>query len=106
MQEPLNDDQLDALLKQWEAPASAPAGMERALLAKVHEPFWRRFWTMSIRIPVPVAAALIIGFGLWLSLAASNPAAPREPMQAEHVGGFEPVKEWKTTIERSSYVSN
>jgi hypothetical protein len=103
MQEPLNDDELNALLKQWEAPASAPAGMEQNLLSKIQEPpLWRRFWTMSIRIPAPVAAALIVGLGTWLFIATRN----QLPADSTQDGGFEPVKEWKTTIVRSSYVSN
>jgi hypothetical protein len=102
MQEPLNDDELNKLLKQWESPVSAPREMEQALLARINEPLWRRFWTMSFRIPAPVAAALIVSLAAWLLLATRNP----QPKASTQDAGFEPVKEWKTTIVRSSYVSN
>lgn len=87
--EPLNDDELNRLLTRWEAP-SAPASLHQRVFA--HEPHgWRRLWTASFRIPVPVAVAAAILMVLWLSYPrpqeVPQTVQPAEPTLA----GFEPV---------------
>ena len=103
MQEPLNDDELQALLRRWEAPAGAPAGLERKLMAQVQEPWWRWLWTGSVPVPVPVALAVLLMFGMvfaWRFTETSRHEG-QEGIQA----GLDPVKEWKPRIIRSSYVA-
>ena len=76
--EPLNDRELDQLLRQWEAPA-AP----RTLRAPVghHSSLWQWLWSGKLQLPVPVGlAVLVAGAGLWIYMA-SRPA-PQAPSKA------------------------
>ena len=73
--EPMDDRELNQLLRQWEAPgapaAPAPAG------ASAREPWWRWFVTGTIRIPVPVGWRLPPCLAtVWMY--SSEP--PREPV--------------------------
>jgi hypothetical protein len=66
--EPLTDRELDAALREWDAPA-VPARL-RAAVFGTPQPWWRRSWTLSIRIPLPVACALVLvlaaaAFAVW-----------------------------------------
>jgi hypothetical protein len=67
--QPLNDDELKGLLREWHAP-SAPQGLETRVLAAAEPAAFRRLlrWltTGSIRVPVPVGFAVAL---LLLSLA-------------------------------------
>ena len=56
--EPLDDRELDAVLREWNVPG-APAGLRAAVFGPA-APWWRRFWTLSIRVPLPVACALML----------------------------------------------
>jgi hypothetical protein len=79
----LSDRELDRLLQEWKAPL-APA----RLRGKVFGGWggsWRRFWNISIRIPLPVACCLAI----LLALAAWRWSAK----PAEEVPKFHPVRE-------------
>ena len=104
MREPLNDDELNALLSQWKAPANAPASLERALMTRVRPPWWRWLWTGSVQVPAPVVLALLmVVAALWFGRGNDASRAKPEPViQA----GFDPVTEWKPRIIRSSYASN
>jgi len=55
----LTDRELDQVLPQWTAP-SAPARLRAAVFGECRTPQWRRFWTASIRVPLPVACALMV----------------------------------------------
>jgi hypothetical protein len=66
--EPLADRELDAILREWDAPG-APARL-RAAVFGAPRPRWRRFWSLSIRVPLPVACALVLAlavatFAVW-----------------------------------------
>lgn len=64
--EPLEDRELDALLKQWQTPAP-PAHLRARVLSGIEKPpkrQWTRIWTASIRIPLPVALALACALAL------------------------------------------
>jgi len=54
----LTDRELDGMLAQWKAP-SAPARLKAAVFGERRLPWWRRLWSGSIRVPVPVACALV-----------------------------------------------
>lgn len=98
--EPLRDDELNQLLRRWEAPA-APASL-RARLPRQSR--WGWLLTGSIRIPVPVAAAaaMLLAFSLMSGLRQSNPDADGTISFAE----FRPVEELKPRIIRSGYEPN
>jgi hypothetical protein len=55
----LTDRELDAILPEWKTPV-APARLRAALFPEVPRPWWRRLWTSSIRIPLPVACLLAV----------------------------------------------
>jgi hypothetical protein len=57
--EPMNDRELNELLRQWKAPA-APTGLKEKLFTRP-EPDTRWRWLLhgSIRVPVPVGAAIL-----------------------------------------------
>jgi hypothetical protein len=82
--EPLNDDELNQLLGQWEAPAKP-----RSLRQKVfpgRPSVWRRLWTGSFRVPIPVAIAAALVIVFWLQYSSTSSSAPAS------LAGFEPVR--------------
>ena len=63
--EPLNEKELNQLLRVWEAP-SAPKGL-RSPAGVARAAWWRWLFTGSIRIPVPaVAAAAVVLVAIWV----------------------------------------
>jgi hypothetical protein len=67
--EELKDDELDNLLQGWQTP-DPPVGMQARVFAQPVQataPWWRRLWTASVRVPVPLAACLLLaaGAGVW-----------------------------------------
>jgi hypothetical protein len=102
--QPLNDDELRGLLRQWKAP-SAPPSIEKSVLAAA-EPsaigrFFRWIAAGSIRVPVPVGIGAVI---LLLVLAFQASRQPKPP--ETNFSQFQPVKELKPRIIRSSYEAN
>jgi hypothetical protein len=88
----LSDSELDNLLKKWDAPP-APARLRAAIFPEDTKPKWRRLWSASLRVPLPVAAAL----GIALALGAwqwRRPGPPRELVRAERVE----VPVWKERV--------
>jgi hypothetical protein len=88
----LSDAELDNLLKKWETPV-APARLRAAIFPQESRPWWRRAWSASFRIPVPVAAALAVAMalGAWQG---RRPGTPRESVRAERVE----VPVWKERV--------
>jgi hypothetical protein len=89
--EPLDDKELNQLLRKWEAPA-APADLR---VAKKRSPrsLWNWLWNGRIHVPVPVGAAIaVIAVAFWMNSgktvqapvvapagnATVSPAAPQE----------------------------
>ena len=103
--EPLNDDELDHLLRQWKAPAAPPSLEEKFFPRGERLPWWRWLWSGTIPIPVPVglvAAAILVAavlFGI------SN-YPPRRPVQSVTLADFQPVKQLQPRIIRNAYVGN
>jgi len=91
----LTEQELDALLPGWKTPA-APARLRTSLFGAAETKWWR----MSIRIPVPVAALLLV----LLAVAAWQSMKP----VTERYGGSElqPVTELRPRIVRSASVQN
>jgi hypothetical protein len=102
--QPLNDDELRGLLRQWHAPPT-PSGIESRVLAVANRSPFKRYWrwlaTGSIRVPVPVGIAACI---LLLLLAFQVFRAPKPPVSS--LSQFQPVTELKPRIVRSSYEAN
>ena len=71
---PLSDDELTALLRQWDAPAT-PRGLHARIFRR--RAWWHWLLTGSFRVPVPVAAALLLLIAVW-----AYRQAPPEPEPA------------------------
>jgi len=116
---PPERDALDDVLDAWAAPA-VPPSLDRRVLASYREltpakPVWVRFFTASVRVPVPVAAAAVVLLLLSAVLAirpqpSSPPAASvASPTRAADrveapvvtrtsLAGFQPTRESGGTI--------
>jgi hypothetical protein len=99
--EPLDDRELDELLKRWEAP-DAPGTLERKVRLARRGSWWKWLLTGSIRVPVPltlaVAAVLVALFVL-----VTERGPQRDVHQQTTVGEFQPVKRLQPRIIRSNY---
>jgi hypothetical protein len=71
----LSEVQLDRLLREWNAPI-APARLRASLFPESGAPWWRRFWTLSIPVRLPVACVLLL---LIAAAAWWRGAVPRVP---------------------------
>ena len=58
----LEDRELDAMLQEWRTPR-IPARLRQAVFPKRSQTLWLRLWTTSIRVPLPIAAALLVADG-------------------------------------------
>ncbi|HET8546981.1 MAG TPA: hypothetical protein VFL57_03215 [Bryobacteraceae bacterium] len=103
--QPLDDDDLHALLRKWKAPAAPPA-LERRVLSARRESLLKRSlrWlaTGTIRVPAPVGLAVVVAFVLLAALLVQDRSAPPVTTLAQ----FEPVRELKPRIIRSAYDAN
>ncbi len=97
--EPLNDRELDELLRQWPA-RPAPDSLTRRIRHAQRGPWWQWLLTGSIRIPVPLAlgAALVLALAFFALRGPRNASTP-QPQSAV----FHPVKRLEPRIIRSSY---
>jgi len=61
----LDDRELDAVLAEWRVP-EAPERMRQAIFPPEGS-WWRRLWSASIRVPLPVAVglALLLALAVW-----------------------------------------
>jgi hypothetical protein len=116
--EPLNDNELNQLLRQWEAPA-APPTLKSPVNPSRHSA-WRWLWSGRIPVPVPVGAAVIIvAAALWIhsyekpqfvvspsSNAVTNPlvmpVTPDPPATVSPAERVSPVRTEKTLSETAS----
>jgi hypothetical protein len=79
----LSDRELDRLLQEWKTPP-APARLRGTVFGE-RDGSWRKFWNMSVRIPLPVACCLLILVALAAWRWSTKPA--------EEVPKFHPVRE-------------
>ena len=98
----LSDGELDALLVQWKAP-EAPAHLRTALFPGSARPWWLRAFAVSIRVPLPIAAALAIV----LSLTVWRLSVPaRSRVDIGDGSSMQPVTELRPRIIRRGNVQN
>jgi hypothetical protein len=95
--EPLNDRELNDLLRQWDAPG-APRSLEARILPG-RRAWWQWLFTGTIRVPVPVGIAAIVLFALWM-YSSSPPLEPREEPVSGGVSlaDFQPVEQLEPQI--------
>ena len=97
MTEPLDDNELKQLLRQWKAP-EAPPGLERRVLPRPL-PWWKWLFTGSIRIPVPVGLAAVLVLLLWILWQRPAPVpAPVAQSPGSTLANFQPVEQLQPTI--------
>ena len=104
--EPLNDNELRDLLRQWKAPP-APPHLERRIFGEPRKrPWYRSLLTGSIRVPVPALVLLLVVLSVLVSVAVRNRRAL--PVWAREVGlsDFQPVSELRPRIIRRAYEGN
>jgi hypothetical protein len=94
--EPLNDDELNQILNQWEAPAK-PRSLRRKVFARKPS-LWRRLWTSSFRIPFPVAIGVALLVVLWLRYSSTSKPAAISRSTPVTLAGFEPVRRLQPTF--------
>jgi hypothetical protein len=101
MQQPLDDEQLNAALQQWKAPA-APSYLEQRVLAAARPSQWKTWlqWLTSgsVSVPVPAAVCAVV---LLLFMAAH--ILQRNDRPQPTLSEFQPVKELKPRLIRSVY---
>lgn len=90
--EPLDEKELNNLLRKWEAPA-APAGLGRRLLPRSRR-WWRWLFTGTIRVPVPVGFAAVALIVFWLYYSKPPAVAPiNQPAGPVTFADFQPVRQ-------------
>jgi hypothetical protein len=94
--EPLDDKELNQLLRQWKAP-DAPSTLERRIAPQPASP-WRWLLTGSIRIPVPVGIVVVLMLVLWIMWGRSTvvPVVVQSPRGT--LADFQPVEQLQPTI--------
>jgi hypothetical protein len=90
--EPLNDQELDQILREWQA-RDMPAALERKVFGAHRWPWLLRG---SIRVPVPVGILML----LLLGLAAYSSFSIQRPVT---LSDFQPVKQLEPRIIRTVY---
>ena len=96
--EPLDEDELNQLLRQWEAPAAPPTLRQRVFPEQ--KSLWAWLLKGEIRVPVPAVAAAIIAIALWMHY--SRPATPGRVSQPGSVSlaDFQPVRQLEPVVIR------
>ena len=95
--EPLDEDELNRLLRQWEAP-SAPPTLRQRVFPEQRKSWWGWLLTGTIRVPVPAVVAVAVIVVLWLHY--SRPAAPARVSQPGSVSlaDFRPVQQLQPVV--------
>jgi len=113
--ESATDRKLSGVLRQWEAP-DVPVALDARVLEsyrqrKGREPWWRRFFTTSVRVPLPLAVAAMLLLVASLTFTLSRQPVGRDlppqvaqapadqPMVVQtSLAGFEPVEEVNVNV--------
>lgn len=82
LRDPFDDEEIKNLLETWKVPA-APLSLDRRVVEdyriQIAAPLWKRMLTASIRVPLPLAAAVIALLLIsGVSLVASRSSTPHE----------------------------
>jgi hypothetical protein len=102
--EPLNENELNELLRQWQAPGAPPS-----LAAKVlpqRSSWWRWMLMGTIRIPVPLGIALLVALAVVLYFRPVNRPEAAQPGKSVSLADFQPVKQLEPRIIRRGNETN
>ena len=107
-------DPLNSILREWEAPSPSPgldARVRAAYRAAQRPSLWRRIWSVRVTIPVPVLAALlVIAAVVWFQFRSSPPVAVPsttspgsggEYLTRMETAGFKPLPDGAVRVIRS-----
>jgi hypothetical protein len=105
-QDELSQQELNDLLKEWQAPAP-PRHLRTALFPEISLPWWRRLWTASIRVPLPVACclALLLAVAVWRVALPPSPL-PVPPAVLHTQSAEPPVEPERASVPRQSLTFN
>jgi hypothetical protein len=94
--EPLDENELNQLLRKWEAPSAPPSLRQRIFRPQKSWLSW--FVRGSIRIPVPAAIAVAALIALWIHY--SHPATPPRASEPGSVSlaDFRPVHQLEPVL--------
>jgi hypothetical protein len=98
--EPLNDGELQQLLRTWKAPAAPPTLEERVFSSPKSgwKWLWKWLWTGTFRVPVPLAVAAALLLALWIHYSkASNPPPVTQPGTVS-LADFKPVRQLQPVV--------
>jgi hypothetical protein len=94
--EPLNDDELNQLLRKWEAPPAA--SRLRGRLVSSQKSWWKWLFTGTFRVPVPIALAAAFLLALWIHhIRAAVPPPIAQPGTVS-LADFKPVRQLQPVL--------
>ena len=93
---PIDDQELSRLLRQWEAPV-APPGLKHRVFQR-SAPWWRWLLAGTIRVPVPLGAAALALLALWAYTNVSTFAPVTRPEPSVSLADFRPVDQVEPRI--------
>ena len=94
--EPLDDNELNQLLRKWEAPSAPPTLRQRIFPQQKSWLSW--LLTGSIRIPIPAAIAAAALIALWIHYShPANPPRASEPGSVS-LADFRPVRQLEPVL--------
>jgi hypothetical protein len=94
--EPLDEDELNHLLRKWEAPSAPPSLKQRVFPAQ--RPWLSWLLTGSIRIPVPALVAAAIVIALWIHHSRPAPPAHVAAPGSVSLADFQPVQQLQPVL--------
>jgi hypothetical protein len=102
--EPLNEEELNQLLRQWQAPGAPPSLAGKVLPQRGS---WLRWVvTGSIRVPAPVGIALLLALAVLLYFRTVNRPEAVQPARSVSLADFQPVKQLEPRIIRRENETN
>jgi hypothetical protein len=101
--EPLNDHDLQSLLRTWKAPA-APEHLQPPLPRRR---WYAVLWATSVRIPVPVLALILMAIiALQVLPRRERAHIPPDALREVRLSDFEPVPEAHPVVVRRTHYEN
>ena len=94
--EPLDEKELNHLLRQWEAPP-APSTLKGRVFS-VHKSWWRWLLMGSIRVPVPVALAAAVLIALLIQYSRAVLPSRVAPSSTVSLADFKPVPQLEPVL--------
>lgn len=94
--QPLDDQELNGLLKEWKAPL-APASLGRRVLPQPVSR-WKWLITGSIRVPVPLGIAAVLLLVLWVVFRQTAPPPAVQTPPGSTLADFQPVEQLEPSL--------